>query len=424
MLEEYIQTVSSQIRIAGIRPYIVRELKDHIQDEQEAIMAAGQMSEEDAMRLAIKQMGDPVEVGEQLNQIHRRSFPWRESVAVVLLLVSTVPVVAALSSLTADISGVDAMRQQIMNIIVMLAVAFLCCTIDYSRLVKAVELPAVILVAVIYVAAYQNIYGFARIGGRAFSAAALSPMLIPVTACILYKARKRRCLQLVEAIIIMILSVAGLFCIDAPSSAVMLIAGGLLVAVYRIIYCHVEVQNRKWPLIAAVGLIIVLMVLALIAMGHTASAVELQNHEQLARAWNESVWVGGSITAQKILQQGTLNTMSDGSLIGIGALYGKLVSILIALALLMVALFILCYAARESNLLAGMLMFSCGCSILLQLITAIVSCVISITTFGAGLPLYSYGGTGSLVNGILIGLVLSVQNWRRIAPYETIMCRY
>lgn len=73
--KEYLQKLSKQIKVTSARKEILSEYVDHIEDHKAALMDKG-MSEEAALEEVLHQLGDPVSVGEKLNQVHRRGIEW------------------------------------------------------------------------------------------------------------------------------------------------------------------------------------------------------------------------------------------------------------------------------------------------------------------------------------------------------------
>ena len=69
-MDEYLNTVTEQIRCTKARELVTEELRDHILDQAEAYESEG-MFEEEAMEKAVRDMGDPVETGVSLDRIHR-----------------------------------------------------------------------------------------------------------------------------------------------------------------------------------------------------------------------------------------------------------------------------------------------------------------------------------------------------------------
>ena len=67
---DYLELMTGQIRCKKMCPVIAKEVEDHIEDQKQAFMAEG-MKEEEAEKAAVEEMGDPVEVGVEMDQIHR-----------------------------------------------------------------------------------------------------------------------------------------------------------------------------------------------------------------------------------------------------------------------------------------------------------------------------------------------------------------
>lgn len=69
-MEEFLEKLLSQIRCKKARPFIGDELRMHMEDQMAENIQSG-MNQEDAEREAIKDMGDPIEVGIFLDGIHK-----------------------------------------------------------------------------------------------------------------------------------------------------------------------------------------------------------------------------------------------------------------------------------------------------------------------------------------------------------------
>ena len=74
-MREYLDTVREQIRWKRARPVVVRELEQHLTDQRDAFLEEGNTPEE-AERLAVEEMGDPVSVGTELDRVHRPKPQW------------------------------------------------------------------------------------------------------------------------------------------------------------------------------------------------------------------------------------------------------------------------------------------------------------------------------------------------------------
>ena len=85
-MEEYLKAVIEQIRCKNVRPYVERELRDHLEDQINDNIASG-MDKDEAVRAAVKDMGDPIETGIALDRVHRPSIAWG-MIALVFVMVS------------------------------------------------------------------------------------------------------------------------------------------------------------------------------------------------------------------------------------------------------------------------------------------------------------------------------------------------
>ena len=75
-IRDYLDTVAAQIRWKRARAVAVRELGTHLEDQRNEFQAEGR-SPEEAERLAVEEMGDPVAVGTDLDRLHRPKSQWK-----------------------------------------------------------------------------------------------------------------------------------------------------------------------------------------------------------------------------------------------------------------------------------------------------------------------------------------------------------
>lgn len=71
----WLEAVQSQIRWKRARPMLARELERHLEDQRDSFLKEGRPPEE-AERLAVEDMGDPVTVGAELDRVHRPRPQW------------------------------------------------------------------------------------------------------------------------------------------------------------------------------------------------------------------------------------------------------------------------------------------------------------------------------------------------------------
>lgn len=75
-IQTYAELCVGQMRCCAMRPVVGKELEAHMEDQKEAYLAEG-MTPEEAERLAVAQMGDPVEAGMELDRVHRPRMDWK-----------------------------------------------------------------------------------------------------------------------------------------------------------------------------------------------------------------------------------------------------------------------------------------------------------------------------------------------------------
>lgn len=106
-MEQYLRKVEEQIHWKRARTAVTRELRQHLEDQREACLAAG-LGPEEAEAEAVRQMGDPVSVGQELNRLHRPRPQW----GLMALTLALAAVGMGLSLMTAD-SLAEAMQYRL-----------------------------------------------------------------------------------------------------------------------------------------------------------------------------------------------------------------------------------------------------------------------------------------------------------------------
>lgn len=85
-VQTFLKTVCQQVRWKQAHGTITGELANHIEDQTEANLRKG-MAEEEAVRLALREMGDPVEIGLCMDESYRPRMEWTVAVPLLILLV-------------------------------------------------------------------------------------------------------------------------------------------------------------------------------------------------------------------------------------------------------------------------------------------------------------------------------------------------
>lgn len=69
-ISAFVEAVGAEIRWKKARPLLTEEIRTHLLDQRDACVAQG-MAEDEAQAEAVRQMGDPVALGADLDRVHR-----------------------------------------------------------------------------------------------------------------------------------------------------------------------------------------------------------------------------------------------------------------------------------------------------------------------------------------------------------------
>ena len=82
--QEYLKSLTEQIRTKRARTMVAEEVEAHIEDQKQDFMAHG-LGEEEAESMAVVEMGDPVEAGVKLDRVHRPKMEWTVLMAILVI---------------------------------------------------------------------------------------------------------------------------------------------------------------------------------------------------------------------------------------------------------------------------------------------------------------------------------------------------
>lgn len=133
---EYMETLKEQIQNKHARALVAEEIEGHISEQAKDYEEEG-MSQEAALKEAVRQMGDPVETGSRLNKIHRPVFPWKMMLLALLLTFISV----GMSAVVAQETGRQAEGMQYLGgLLAVHVVEFVIITgilfMDYTALMR------------------------------------------------------------------------------------------------------------------------------------------------------------------------------------------------------------------------------------------------------------------------------------------------
>ena len=138
----------------------------------------------------------------------------------------------------------------------------------------------------------------------------------------------------------------------------------------------------------------------------------------MQKAWLLSHWMGRSEHAVAVLKSGVENALTDSTFLGMAAIYGKLPALIVVFILLLLSAMVLWLSSHQSNYLARLIGTGVSLAILLQTVRSVLSSFFSEYTLGNNLPIFSYGGTGMLMNAMILGMLLNIAAYKDVTPLE------
>ena len=102
--EKFLQNILSYIKLPFERKAIYKELDNHIDDRIHEFIEEG-LTPEHALIKAIDAMGNPADIGKELNQVHRPLLGWLWKISDILMKI--LAIIVALNLLTLIISSIN-----------------------------------------------------------------------------------------------------------------------------------------------------------------------------------------------------------------------------------------------------------------------------------------------------------------------------
>jgi cell division protein FtsW (lipid II flippase)/acetylornithine deacetylase/succinyl-diaminopimelate desuccinylase-like protein len=441
-LEEYLTTVTEQIRWRQAREMVENELKDHILDQKEAYEADG-MPEEEALDRAVKEMGDPVDVGISMDRVHRPQMSAELLLLVGILSILSIAVHAALVGVESAyaISGETYLKRHILYILCGYVLMLVVYHLDYTILARRGRLLAG---SCLVLMAYGLLTGtvvrgatrYLRIGFVQLPILLLFYLYFAFYVGVLYQYRGKGYGALVKIAVWTLLPIW--MALRIPSMNLAITIGIVFLVTFTAAVWQNWYQIRRKTVLAAVW--IAALAGPILGMGMISIA---GNSYQLARirafltSDPDYAYIG--LTARKFLQSsyflgknaGNISSLADSLpgynsdyiFVSLISAYGALAGVLVTALLLFLIVKIFRISLHQSNQLGVVLGTECGTVFLIQLLLCIgVNCNL-LPASSVTLPFFSSGGSGILISYFLLGLVLSIYRYKNIrkkmhAAYE------
>lgn len=442
-LHEYLNTLSEQIRCKKARPMIIEEIENHIQDQAEAYEKKG-MEKEEALSKAVLEMGDPVEAGVALDRVHRPRMQWELVVSIILLSVIGLVIqivifkVGCLSNATNVTTIRDSMiGNVIVNTLVGFAVMAGVCVMDYSFLGKH---PAAVwwgsMICLLAQIFFKNSLPYSL---RFTLGYYISTLIMPLFAALVFCYRGKgikgflKCVASFAAAIVI-----ATLALSTAGGKIEFIIGALFILTISILKGWFgEKKAGKLALIWVPAMVfpgIIVMSAFRTGGGRLLSEYQTARIRALFTQSEVSYYVKAvraeldhvSLFGNKELPLETLPAIQNDYVVTSMLTYFGVMFTVIVLGILAYFLWkAFCLSFKQKNQLGSIISLGCASLLFVKSMFYLLSNIAVFNVFAQmNMPFLSYGLGNTVVNGVLIGLLLSVYRNTDIVSEKHIKPRY
>lgn len=446
--EEYLHILTEQIRCKMARATIEQEINDHIEDQKAEFLGEG-MGQTEAEEAAIREMGDPVEVGLEMDRIHRPTMAWGMIALIVGLSLAGYllrSIMYQTAGKTEELFWVGTssswhtsleLPALLLGLVLMIGI----CYMDYTRIAvyaKPILIAYQVLLFIGLQVAGAKMYGTTRyiimpFGNIVLNLIDLLWLTIPLFAAVLYSYRGQGYRGILKAILWMII----------PSYFLIIRCQSLIAAmILEVVYCVVLAaavykgwfQVCKKAVLTGIGVVVVLIPV-LLAGGIWCFGMAYQK-ERIAAIFSIGDYavdfprvnviremISGSSAFHGNPQFKELLTYVDGRvhlLASVVAAYGILAGILLVLCLVVLILRFAKISLNQKNQLGMVMGTGCTALFLIQAIVFILENLGGVGEMGIYCPFFGTERSGILASYILLGLLLSICRYQKTAPEPVI----
>lgn len=426
--EDFIGSVTEQIRCVRARDGIARELSDHITDQAEAYEAMGEVHE-DAVNRAVREMGDPVEVGVELDRIHRPQVDYKLIGMAFLFHIAGAFLLWKASD--ASLNPHDIAKQ-----CVVLLLSFGVTTgmyfLDYSFIARYAYGIFAFATAAMLIGRIST-----TIAGRTVSFM-LGYLYLPIFAGVLYRLRKRGYSALLWAMGVQMV-IAYLTCsLSGLLTAANIYMMCTILLVIAIAKGWFLVRSRTVAAVAAGVLLLLpaaLVMGSVILFGHGYQSQRLQaclHPEHYAKeAGYIYLWLRQKWETARLIGTADNSMFQSENMIGyyvtepfillqLVCHYGILAGVALVAAFAAVVVRAFQIARRQKNQLGFMLSVACFMVILINCLEGILINTGYYPVSMMQFPFVTYSACTGMTYAVLIGLLLSIYRNERIVTEETL----
>lgn len=445
-MEEFIRNITDQIRCVRARDAVAKELSDHIKDQAETYEEAGTEHEE-AVRMAVREMGDPVQIGVELDRIHRPQIDIRMIVMVFVFSLGGLMLqyfgggYTRLPNVNAAPVFVGLFGRQCLILLLAFAVMVGMYFLDYSFIGRY----GILIYAVMTIIFFIGTQVLTTVNGRIPVMFMLTYLYIPAYVGVLYQLRGRGYGAVVQSIILQFITVAFVHAFTNLMSGTCVIYLMQTIMLILAVCRNWFAVNRKTTMVAVIfgTLILPLVLLAgymLINPGFLSFRLArihawLKPEEDsrgmgyvymwLREELSQARWIGASggtlFTADNLVDP----TFSTGPfiLVQIMCNCGILVGVIVVLAFAALIIHAFRIVRQQKNQLGFMLSAACFMVFLVNCVEGVLINSGYFPSMEVQLPFLSYGIGAMVTYAVFIGLLLSIYRNEKIVTDQAVTGR-
>lgn len=432
---DYMETLSRQIRWKKAVPLVERELEAHIEEQKRDFIASG-MTESEAEAAAVAEMGDPVEVGVDMDRIHRPKMNWPAIAAIAFLSLLGLVIRCYLDIHVAVGDGagfsVGSFAEGAVSMLAGLGIMAGICLVDYTRIAyRARELMVVYFVLL----AAGTMFSTTVNGSRAFiwiyflqvsvNVRMALLLFVPMYCAVLYRYRGEGYRGLLKGILwstpMLLLSLW--YSISALDVLVPIVLVVLSAAVLKG-YFKVNAKKALSVIWGAAFSFFAFSVFFILKFGAAYQAMRLrvmmnpgayageENYQfyALRRLLKGTRFVGKGTNFESIADA-VPDSMSF-VLAYIAAYFGVLAAVCITGAIILLFFRLAFCTWRQANKLGMLMGIGCGTALLTEIIWYVLTNMGIIIPGSVYCPFITYGNSGAAVTYILLGIMLSIYRYQ------------
>lgn len=380
--EDFLNMVCKSVSFKEAHCSIKEELEIHIEALIEDYIEEGYEKEE-ASNLAVQSMGDPGEIGEQLNQVHSWCIQWQVVVAAIILSIVGVMTLFLMEGLPFG-SGIISGKRQIVSMTVGILTIIIMYRMNYRHLIDKsgfLYFFGILLTTITVLFDIKiNGFGFVEMGSFSFAPSMFNNIifLISITGILIRLWEKGRA-GLIKILAYML---SALICLYKTSDAGLLLmtaAVYLWIITSAVLKDHFIIKNKKTALMIIYGAVLGAVILLFTLSGSKMNVLA-------------DIWVNSQFPVM-------VSRFGLTYILIVMVLFVILISSMISSTVKM--------KNRSTLYLSSAIVVYLVAGCTLSLITSIVP----LNGISANFSFISFGGSHYISDCILIGLFLSM--WRR-----------